>query len=68
MTDCPHHGNLCEIIICGRVPYECGEKAEWYVTFGDRERMPRCGEHVAAACGYSAMNAVTRIPKRDHGE
>ena len=68
MNDCIHHPTGCPIIICGRVPYNCDEKATWYVTFGDGDTMARCDEHVANCMSWSTRNTVYKIPRVDHGE
>ena len=68
MMDCPHHKHNCPVVICGRVPYPCEEKATWYVTFSERDTMARCDEHVAAAMSWSTRNTVYKIPRVDHGE
>ncbi len=67
---CPHHDE-CPILICERIPYNCDEVAEWYVSFGYdglHDMMPRCAEHVGAAMSWSLANTVTRVPRDLRGE
>ena len=66
-TPCPHHADNCPILICGRIPFNCNEVAQWYITFDGREKLARCAEHVTAAMSWSAINTVTRVPKELRG-
>ena len=68
MSDCIHHPTGCPVIVCGRVPYECEEKAVWYVTFSKGNRMARCNAHVGNSMSWAGTNTVVRIPREDHGE